>query len=301
MPLQQLVEYFNDRLEQEHSHGFRPFQLQDGAVSGLFGPIRLGSVLAPVRETLGTSHVVGHIAQLNIAANPIQPLQSGELDNLLNDPLAINPGCGNDSIINFDRLSRTVHMLNYLPQSHLDEVLFLDVDPRHILGIKEDHGAYFEEIIVKCGLQTNNVAIGLTLNSAYARFFPSLLKGLQNYQHRGYRLALKLDAHTLDKATFELVSKTAPDYVGLNAQGLDQVKDNQLLTKIQQLNALVASIEGRSVLLNIDDKRSAALARKTGFTLVQGDYFEQPITSANRFEQHLLSRKPSAAERPYLL
>lgn len=301
MPLQQLVEYFNDRLEQEHSHGFRPFLLQDGSVSGLFGPIRLGSVLAPVRETLGTSHVVGHIAQLNIAANPIQPLQSSELDNLLNDPLAINPGCGNDSIINFDRLSRTVHMLNYLPQSHLDAVLFLDVDPRHILGIKEDHGAYFEEIIVKCGLQTNNVAIGLTLNSAYARFFPSLFKGLQNYQHRGYRLALKLDAHTLDKATFELVSKTAPDYVGLNAQGLDQVKDNQLLTKIQQLNALVASIEGRTVLLNIDDKRSASLARKTGFNLVQGDYFEQPITSANRFEQHLLSRKPLVAERPYLL
>lgn len=301
MPLQQLVEYFNDRLEQEHSHGFRPFTLENGAVFGLFGPIRLGSVLTPIRETLCTSHITGHSAQLNIAANPVQALQSSELDNLLNESTSLNPGSGQDSIINFDRLSRTVHMLNYLPQSHLDEVLFLDVDPRHILGIKEDHGAYFEEIIVKCGLQTNNVAISLTLNAAYNRFFPSLLKGLQNYQHRGYRLALKLDAHALDKATFELVSKTAPDYVGLNAQGLDQVKDNQLLTKIQQLNALVASIEGRSVLLNIDDKRSASLARKTGFNLVQGDYFEQPITSANRFEQHLLSRKPLVAERPYLL
>lgn len=301
MPLQQLVEYFNDRLEQEHSHGFRPFTLENGAVFGLFGPIPLGSVLTPIRETLCTSHITGHSAQLNIAANPVQALQSSELDNLLNESTSLNPGSGQDSIINFDRLSRTVHMLNYLPQSHLDEVLFLDVDPRHILGIKADHGAYFEEIIIKCGLQTNNIAISLTLNAAYNRFFPSLLKGLQNYQRRGYRLALKIDGYGLDKPTFDLVTKIAPDFVGLTAQGLDQIKDNQLLSNIQHLNTLIASIDGQSILLNIEDKRSAVLARKAGFTLVQGDYFEQPMTSANRHQPAYQTGKHSAAEPTYYL
>jgi EAL domain-containing protein (putative c-di-GMP-specific phosphodiesterase class I) len=291
MPLQQLVEYFNDRLEQEHSNGFRPFMLQDGAVNGIFGPIRLGSVLAPVRETQRTAHTIGHIAQLSIGANKNQTLQPSELDNLLNLSPQQADVTGADSIVNFDRLSRTVHMLNYLPQSHLDEVLFLDVDPRHILGIKQDHGAYFEEIIIKCGLQTANVVIGLAINAVYARFFPSLLKGLQNYQRRGYRLALKFDVQALEKSAIDLISRAAPDFVGLSAQDLDQVKDSQLLNKIKQLNSLVASTNGRSILLNIDDKRGAALARQTGFALVQGDYFEKPMTTVNRYEPYVQTSK----------
>ncbi len=284
MPLQQLVEYFNDRLELEHNNGFRPFLLQDGCVYGLFGPVRIASVLTPIRETLRSAHVIGHAAQLSVAASPAQHLQGRELENLLAFPPDQNTGA--DSIISFDRLSRTVHMLNYLPQAHLDELLFLDVDPRHVIGIKEDHGAYFEEIIVKCGLQTSNVAITLTINSAYARFYPSLLKGLQNYQSRGYRLALKLDVHALEKSSTELIARAAPDFVGLSAQHLDRVRDNRLLDKIQQLNSLVASVYGRSILLNIDDKRSAALARQTGFQLVQGDYYEQPMTTIGKSPDH---------------
>lgn len=54
MPLQQLVEYFNDRLEQEHNDGVRPFVLENGAAHGLFGPIKVGSVLAPIRKPCAT-------------------------------------------------------------------------------------------------------------------------------------------------------------------------------------------------------------------------------------------------------
>jgi EAL domain-containing protein (putative c-di-GMP-specific phosphodiesterase class I) len=62
---------------------------------------------------------------------------------------------------------------------------------------------------------------------------------------------------------------------------------------------LIASIDGQSILLNIEDKRSAALARKAGFTLVQGDYFEQPITSANRNLSAFQAGKHLAAESIY--
>ncbi len=48
MSLQQLVDYFNDRFESEHQSNFRPFILENGWVSGIFGPIRVSSVFAPV-------------------------------------------------------------------------------------------------------------------------------------------------------------------------------------------------------------------------------------------------------------
>lgn len=273
MPLQQLVEYFNDRLEQEHNTGFRPFILENQQVHGLHGPIRIGSSLSPIRKTLSSAHIIGHAANLTVAANPSPAIRNVDTEDLM----ALPPGqiANSESIINFDRLTRAVHMLNYLPQAHLDEILFLDVDPRHILGVKEDHGAYFEEVIVKCGLQTGNVAITMTVNSVYARFYQSLLKGLNNYQSRGYRLALKFDYDSLEKPALELISRAAPDFVGFSAHNLERIRDNRLLEKLQQLNNLRASINGLSIMLNIEDKKTAALARKTDFDLVQGAYFEQ--------------------------
>ena len=277
MPLQQLVEYFNDRLEQEHNNGFRPFFLKKGKAHGTFGPIHISSELSPIRKTLNSNQVIGHAAQLAVTASQAPAIQYGELDDLL--ATSENSAGNTESIINFDRLSRAVHMLNYLPQAHLDEVLFLEVDPRHILGVKEDHGAYFEEVIVKCGLETRNVAIVMPVNAEYARVFQPLLKGLNNYQRRGYRIALKFAYHTLEKSALELISRAAPDFVSLSGQNLDRIRDNQLLDKLQQLNALVSSIDAQSIMLAIEDKHTALIARKTHFDLVQGDFFEQTEAS----------------------
>jgi EAL domain-containing protein (putative c-di-GMP-specific phosphodiesterase class I) len=277
MPLQQLVEYFNDRLELEHQNGFRPFILQNDTVAGLFGPIRINTTLTPIREALRSSQVTGHVAQLGIAVNHQQPLQGSELDNFLLFPNT--QSLNGDSIINFDRLSRTVHMLNYLPQAHLEGLLFVDVDPRHILGIKQDHGAYFEEIIHKCGLETRNVVIGLAVSSAYSRFYPSLLKGLENYQRRGYRVLLKFDCEALEQASNDLVVRAAPEFVGLAAEQFDSIRDSQLLSKIQRFIGQGLSVGSQSILFNIAEKKHAALARQCGFSLVQGSYYEQPVTS----------------------
>jgi hypothetical protein len=65
-------------------------------------------------------------------------------------------------------------MLNYLVLAHLQGVLFLEVDPRHILGIKQDHGAYFEDVIRQCGLETKNVAIVLRASLKIAPISPNL-------------------------------------------------------------------------------------------------------------------------------
>lgn len=275
MPLQQLVEYFNDRLEQEHNSGFRPFALQNDCVNALFGAARISSDLKPIRKSQHIDQVIGHTAHLRIASHSSQTLHRGELEDLL--ALAASSGEASESIINIDRLSRAVHMLNYLPQAHLDELLFLDVDPRHILGVKEDHGAYFEEVIVKCGLQTNNVTITININNIYSRYYQALLKGIQNYQRRGYRLALKFGHIPLEKPSTELIAKASPDFVGLSILRLESQRDPKLADKLQQINHLVDNIGAHSILFDIDDELSATLASSVGTSLVQGEYFETPL------------------------
>lgn len=278
MPLQQLVEYFNDRLELEYHNGFRPFFQHDKSIRGLFGPLVIGSQLAPIRGASNSETVAGFHARLSIHTQPQTPQISMELENWLN----FSPeqtSSGTDSIINFDRLSRTVHMLNYLPQAHLPGALLLDVDPRHILGVKQDHGAYFEDIIHKCGLQTGNVVIALSITPAFARFYPSLLKGLQNYQQRGYQIALKFDAEALENTAGELISRAAPDFVAINAEQLAAARSQRLAEKVQNLVRLTASVDGRSLLQGINDKHGATLAKQAGFDLVEGDFYEQLITN----------------------
>ena len=272
MPLQHLVEYFNDRLGREHRSSFRPFILEEGKVSGLFGPIRIDSFFAPLRQTLKPTVITGHSAQITVAHNKTQPLYTNEIENLLANNSV--PATDFESIINFDRLCRTVHMLNYLTLAHLQGVLFLEVDPRHILGIKQDHGAYFEEVIVQCGLETKNVVIVLAVNSQYARYYQELINGLENYRRRGYQIALKFDYLAQDSDVFDLIAKISPNYVSLSARNLeDQVHDDTLQAKLQQLKTQVASVGGQSILQQIDEKKSDLLARNAGFDLVEGGYY----------------------------
>lgn len=274
MPLQNLVDYFNDRFGQEHRSSFRPFIIEEGTISALFGPIKIGSVFSPIRQALKPAEIIGHAAKLKVSTHEVQHLYSGEIENLLtNQP---HQASDFESIINFDRLSRTVHMLNYLPLTHLQAALFVEVDPRHILGIKQDHGAYFEEVIRQCGLETKNVVIVMPVNSHYARHYQELVTGLDNYRQRGYQIALKFDYVAQESQSFELITKLSPNYVSLSARHLDQVRDNALFEKLRELRALVASAGGQTILQQIDQKKSESLASNIGFDLVQGSYYERP-------------------------
>ncbi len=273
MPLRNLVDYFNDRFGQEHHSSFRPFMLEEGTISALFGQIKISSVFSPIRLALKPAEVIGHAAKLKVSTHEVQYLYSDEIENLLSH----QPHQAGDfeSIINFDRLSRTVHMLNYLPITHLQGSLFVEVDPRHILGIKQDHGAYFEEVIGQCGLETKNVVIIMAVNSHYARHYQELVTGLDNYRQRGYQIALKFDYVAQESHSFELIAKLSPNYVSLSARHLDQVQDTALFEKLHDLKVQVASAGGRSILQQIDQKKSELLARNIGFDLVQGSYYER--------------------------
>lgn len=282
MPLQQLVEYFNDRLEQQHNSRFRPFTLQEGEVKGFFGSIQIGSRLLPIREMKKEGQIIGYSAQLCVDSGLNQAEQRTRIEDAVID---FEPEHSSDSIINFDRLSRTVHMLNYLPKTHLDELLFLEVDPRHVLGVKADHGAYFEEVIIKCGLQTERVVITLPLGREYLHFYPLLLKGLQNYQKRGYRLAVRImEYESDDKAVMTLISRAGPDFVKLSATLGDHQRNERTLENLQKIRRLVDTVHGLSILVDVDDQNTADWVRLAGFELAQGHYVEKMASDPSQWQ-----------------
>ncbi|MGB4497364.1 MAG: hypothetical protein WBI40_01580 [Methylococcaceae bacterium] len=272
MALIDLVEYFNDRFEREHKANYRPLIIENNRVNGLFGQLRIGSRFSALRQTQNPSAVQAHAVKIKVSACESTHLHSYEMDNL-----ALNSGdtyIHFESIINFDRLARTVHALNYLSFAKPDKELFLEVDPRHILGIKKDHGAYFEGVIEQCGLTTKNTVIVLAVTSNYVQYNEALIRGLSNYRQRGYRIALRFDHLISDKHVIELISKLTPDYVSLSARQIETESGNNALKKLQVLKRVITLTQGRGILRQIDRKKSELLARESGFDFVEGRYYE---------------------------
>lgn len=272
MALIDLVEYFNDRFEREHQAHYRPLILENNFVTGLFGQLRISSIFSPLRQISNVTNVSGHAVKIKVSANESPYLHNYEIDNL-----ALNSSetyLHFESVINFDRLARTVHMLNYLPLAQSNRVLFLEVDPRHILGIKKDHGAYFETVIEQCGLTTQNTVIVLAITSSYVKYNDALVRGLSNYRRRGYQIALRFDHLISDKHAFDLISKLTPDYVSLSARQIETENGTNALAKLHALKRVISTTQGKGILRQIDRKKSELLARQSGFDLVEGNYYE---------------------------
>lgn len=268
MPLQQLVHHFNDRFEHTHHSNYRPFFIENDRVTGVFGPIGVSSAFTPVRHAHDGDTLAGHIAQLVVS--PFDNIRQAQTDNKPPDDF--------QSIINLDRLCRTVHMLNYLPFSHWDGVLFLDVDPRHVLGVSENHGAYFEEVIEKCGLATQNVGISLSINPYYAQHHSQLLAGLFNYRQRGYQIALNIGHAYSARGLVDLIAKLKPDFLRVNAPGSGQDElDSQIVwpSALRALQSLQDMAGGHVILQQVDEEKQAFVVSGLGFTLVQGRYYDR--------------------------
>lgn len=273
MPLTDLVEHFNDRFEREHHANYRPLIIENDLVSGIFGSLCISSSFSPLRQTANPTTIMGHAVKIKVATCGARYLHSYEIENLVANS-DTTPNTNFESVINFDRLTRTIHMLNYLPMAQSDKVLFLEVDPRHILGIKKDHGAYFETIIERCGLTTHNTVIVLAVTGgSYLTYSAALITGLTNYRKRGYQIALCFDHLISDAHAADLIHKLTPDYVSLSARQMEAESGGNALKKLHALKRVITSTQGQGILRQIDRKQSELLARHSGFDLVEGRYY----------------------------
>ncbi|MEQ1637775.1 MAG: hypothetical protein ABL903_13910 [Methylococcales bacterium] len=272
MPLQQLVEYFNDRFVLEHNSSFRPIMLEEGLASGLFGPVRINSKFMPLRLANKAETISGYFAQLEVNTYDPPFLKTQQIERFMSG--SETHASHFDSFINFDRLTRTVHMLNYLPISHLGKSLFVEVDPRHILSIKKDHGAYFEEIITKCGLQTQNVVIVTALKSYCTEYNAKLHQGLDNYRARGYKTGLRINYSHQDPLLLDFISLLAPNYVCVSTRNIEGAQNDALWpNKLRLIQSCVKSAGGGIVLLGVQEKKFAQLAIDYAVDLVEGNYY----------------------------
>ncbi|HUL14025.1 MAG TPA: EAL domain-containing protein, partial [Methylococcaceae bacterium] len=269
MPLQDLVEYFNQRISEEQGLREPPLTVQAGQVEGRFGGLRLASEFHPIRRADSPEHIVGHDAQL----------QAFQPDDKQATAARVFFAADAASIVSLDRLCRTIHMLNYLPAAHENEYLFLQVHPRHVLGVKRNHGAYFEEVIFRCGLSPRRVAITVLITPVYGLQLISLLEGLKNYQTRGYATAIKFDDKAsesfLERYCIEFLYRITPDFVRLDPSFFSSLpRSEKEYRRKTSLLSVIHSLDTEFLVEGIENEKDAILAEVLRADLVKGSYYE---------------------------
>ncbi|MEY2697050.1 MAG: hypothetical protein RL333_1188, partial [Pseudomonadota bacterium] len=264
----------NQRFITENQLNKPPFDFRAGQVFGRFGNLTFTSEFRPIRQLSSLDQIRGHdTAPLIFSAANLEGTPEGLVDESV------------PTIVSLDRLSRTVHMLNYLLLDQDNGSLFLHVHPQHILTVKKDHGAYFEDIIRSCGLSIRRIVVSLTLSTRQDANLPVLLDRLRNYRERGYAIAIRFDANTpetlTEKVKNHFLHRLAPDHVRLSIgifdheyQGRSGERQRQsLLTAIRQHDTQVHFTGIRSM-------EDLILSRELGGDYVEGTYFENELHSS---------------------
>lgn len=198
MPLTELMHYFNDQLQSQARSQRLPatgFYKAGNVYGARFGSLTFSSQFHPIIQPREDG-ITGFYSELIARSVTGKRFSLDEVFHSLENT---------KQVVHLDRLTRTLHSLNYLQQYDNRDLLALAVQPGHITGVAGDHGKTFEGILSDCGLGPDRVLLHTRLvdEASLAHFRQALL----NYRSRGYRIGITLEnpeeANLLEKLELE--------------------------------------------------------------------------------------------------
>ena len=185
-----------------------------------------------------------------------------------------------EDIVCFDRLCRTVHAVNFAGQARPGELLFLNVNARHLLSVDGGtHGAAFETLLGHCGLTPAQVV--LEILEAGIDDLGRLAEAVTAYQKRGYRIAI--DDFGCRHSNFDRLWQLSPDVVKLDRSLILEATSNARARLIlPKLVGIIHDLGGEVVCEGVETPEQHALAVNAGVDLLQGYHYARPAPDLQR-------------------
>lgn len=239
---------------------------ENGWVSGLFYHCEITSVFQPI-FSINDNRTIGQAAYIRSKSNDDVELWPWQVFSLASK---------DDQLIELDRLCRAIHALNYYfnHDSKLDH-LFVDVHPRLLESVKDDHGRAFENFLDLIGMKTSRVVIGIP--AIVNRNWKLLQHVIANYRSRGYQIAANYSGTQSDWMV-ELGS-LYPDIVRIEANDLIQH---------DAINDLADTIHGfgsKLLVRDIETTKQLAPVLHTDADYLQGNLLGEPVRSIDAIEK----------------
>lgn len=239
---------------------------QQGLVCDFMG-MHLASAFQPVLRADGK--VAGREALLRASTQ--------ELGELAPDA-AFDNAVGARRLVQFDRLVRTIHLLNHSNNFDEQELLFLKVHPL-LLSSVSDHGRTFEQILHYYSVPTSRVVI--EINESAVKDEARLKEAVSNYRSLGYKIAVgnfgAAYSSGVAYSSLDKVLNLRPDIVKLDGELIRKAEHtSRVKSLIRGLAEIFHKLGAQVHIEGIETARQAAIARDTGADLLQGYYLGRP-------------------------
>lgn len=183
---------------------------------------------------------------------------------------AAQSGC----LVDFDRLCRTLHLMNYVAFRPVAGSLFLNVHPQLMIAV-EQHGETFERILLDQGCKPGDVVLEILEAAIPDAMEAKLVEAVANYRRRGYRVAI--DDFGRHHANLDRLWRLSADVVKLDRDLIQRAaSDVRLRRGLPKLVELMHELDATVVIEGIETQDHLAIALDSGCDLLQGYFLGEP-------------------------
>jgi EAL domain-containing protein (putative c-di-GMP-specific phosphodiesterase class I) len=244
-----------------------PLHIIDNAIVATYAGLLLGSAFQPI--VASDDRVVGHKALVTAKSSARHDFSFVDFPDT---PKIAAATRDRNDVIYRDRLTRTMHALNYIA-SGLSDDLYLNVNPQHLQSVRQNHGEVFEKILAQCGLQPNRIVLEIPEYAVADK--QHLRAAIKAWQQRHYRIAIDAGAAQTQLTS---VLNLKPDIIKFDGSFVAKFSDVE--ASQNQLEKMIGRIRESGVHAIAAGVDSAALfdeARKYRFFALHGKWLTDHV------------------------
>ncbi len=184
---------------------------------------------------------------------------------------------GGDCLVEFDRLCRSLHLMNHLAGSNTHRTLFLNVYPELLMSSGTQHIEAFERILQDQGLSPADIVLEIFESTVPAGQTAHLAQAIKNYRARGYRIAV--DDYGFLNSNLSRLLTLNPEIVKLDRVVMNTISKEppeqaqQLLCQfVERLHDMGSKV----VIEGINSAEQLVLAQESGADMLQGYFLSEP-------------------------
>lgn len=273
---QTVIATLNEKMQDAFLHDFNEYLIDEksGQFSGHYRGFNLDSVFQPI--VAGEDNpIIGYEALLRPSIGRTLPVETKFVFRYIEET---------GGLVLFDRICRTLHLVNFLPFSAEQDLLFINVHPA-LLNRVDAHGKVFEGIVHSLSVPTNRVVIELEESHLED---PSILdRALRNFRERGFKIAISDFGR--ERTNVKRLWQVTPDFVKLHGDILHAaVNDEKVRRVLPKLVDLIHESGGEVVIQGVETLQQLEIAEQTGARFRQGFGLSRPESAAH---WHWLSKK----------
>lgn len=278
-----VVDTLKEELQASLSLDLDEYALEEqvsGEFNSTFIGVQLNSAFQPIYDS-AAGDLFGHEALLRPSLGAQQ---------VVSPEFAFNFAEQVGKLVKFDRVVRTLHVLNFRQIYAENGLLFLNVHP-HLLASVNEHGKVFERILHSNSVPTQRVVIEVEENAGENE--NRLADAIRNYQERGYRIAI--DHFGGKHSHIERLWKLSPEFVKFDISIIRQARDNaRARAALPGLIRLTHDIGAQPVITGIETQAELEIAIESGSSLLQGYFLGKPVAASKlHLSQALKSSSPA--------